>query len=97
MRYGGDSIMYPPERHGEEYLARGFRDVDAAAVGKMVRCLTYMDGLPEFQQYKNTILEMMNAQAGSITADLGCGLVSMSGAWQSWWVLEGGQSAWTQA
>jgi len=66
--------MKPPERQGEEYLARGFRDVDAAAVGKMVRCLTYMDGLPEFQQYKTTILKMMKPQAGSITADLGCGL-----------------------
>ena len=66
--------MKPPERQGEEYLARGFRDVDAAAVGKMARCLAYMDGLPEFQQYKNTILEMMKPQAGSITADLGCGL-----------------------
>ena len=66
--------MKPPERQGEEYLARGFRDVDAAAVGKMARCLAYMDGLPEFRQYKNTILEMMKPQAGSITADLGCGL-----------------------
>jgi ubiquinone/menaquinone biosynthesis C-methylase UbiE len=58
----------------EDYLARGFRDVDAAAVGKMARCLAYMDGLPEFQQYKTTILEMMKPQPGSITADLGCGL-----------------------
>jgi ubiquinone/menaquinone biosynthesis C-methylase UbiE len=66
--------MKRAERQGEEYLARGFRDVDAAAVGKMVRCLAYMDGLPEFRQYKNTILEMMKPQAGSITADLGCGL-----------------------
>ena len=66
--------MKSPERQGEEYLARGFRDVDAAAVGKMARCLAYMDGLPEFQQYKTTILEMMNPQPGSITADLGCGL-----------------------
>jgi SAM-dependent methyltransferase len=66
--------MKPPERQDEEYLARGFRDVDAAAVGKMVRCLTYMDALPEFQQYKTTILEMMKPPAGSITADLGCGL-----------------------
>jgi len=33
-----------------------------------------MDGLPEFQQYKTTILEMMKPQPGSITADLGCGL-----------------------
>jgi ubiquinone/menaquinone biosynthesis C-methylase UbiE len=66
--------MKRAERQGEEYLARGFRDVDAAAVGKMARCLAYMDGLPEFQQYKNTILEMMKPQPGSITADLGCGL-----------------------
>jgi ubiquinone/menaquinone biosynthesis C-methylase UbiE len=66
--------MKPPERQGEEYLARGFRDVDTAAVAKMARCLAYMDGLPEFQQYKNTILEMMKPQPGSITADLGCGL-----------------------
>ncbi len=58
----------------ENYLARGFRDVDAAAGGKMTRCLAYMDGLPEFQQYKTTILEMMKPQPGSITADLGCGL-----------------------
>src|ERR1700677_4586736 len=66
--------MKPPERQGEEYLARGFRDVDAAAVGKMARCLAYMDGLPEFQQYKTTILEMMKPQHGSLVADLGCGL-----------------------
>ena len=66
--------MKRAERQGEEYLARGFRDVDAAAVGKMARCLAYMDGLPDFQQYKNTILEMMKPQAGFITADLGCGL-----------------------
>jgi ubiquinone/menaquinone biosynthesis C-methylase UbiE len=58
----------------EDYLARGFRDVDAAAVDKMARCLSYMDGLPEFQQYKTTILEMMKPERGSITADLGCGL-----------------------
>jgi ubiquinone/menaquinone biosynthesis C-methylase UbiE len=58
----------------EDYLARGFRHVDAAAVDKMARCLTYMDGLPEFQQYKNTILEKMHPQPGCLVADLGCGL-----------------------
>jgi ubiquinone/menaquinone biosynthesis C-methylase UbiE len=58
----------------EASLARGFRDVDAGAVDKLARCLTYMDGLPEFQQYKAAILEMMAAQHGSVTADLGCGL-----------------------
>ena len=58
----------------EASLARGFRDVDTAVVGKLARCLTYMDALPAFQQYKNTMLEMMNPQRGSIIADLGCGL-----------------------
>jgi ubiquinone/menaquinone biosynthesis C-methylase UbiE len=58
----------------EDYLARGFRNVDAAAVDKMARCLAYMDGLPEFQQYKTTILQMMKPQPGSLVADLGCGL-----------------------
>ena len=55
-------------------LARGFRDVDAATVGKLARCLAYMDALPEFQQYKTTMLEMMKPQRGSVVADLGCGL-----------------------
>ena len=62
------------QRQGEDYLARGFRNVDAAAVGKMARCLAYMDGLPAFQQYKTTILEMMKPQPDSLVADLGCGL-----------------------
>lgn len=61
-----------PDR--EASLARGFRDVDTAVVGKLARCLTYMDALPAFQQYKNTMIEMMKPQRGSITADLGCGL-----------------------
>ncbi len=58
----------------EASLARGFRDVDAAGVDKLARCLTYLDALPAFQQYKNTMLEMMNPQRGSVVADLGCGL-----------------------
>jgi ubiquinone/menaquinone biosynthesis C-methylase UbiE len=58
----------------DSYLATGFRDVDAAAVDKIARCLTYMDALPGFQQYKAAILEIMKPQRGSITADLGCGL-----------------------
>jgi SAM-dependent methyltransferase len=58
----------------EASLARGFRDVDAGGVDKLARCLTYMDALPAFKQYKNTVLEMMNPQRGSVAADLGCGL-----------------------
>jgi ubiquinone/menaquinone biosynthesis C-methylase UbiE len=66
--------MAQADPNREASLARGFRDVDAAVVGKLARCLTYMDALPAFQQYKNTMLEMMNPQRGSVTADLGCGL-----------------------
>ena len=66
--------MKRANEQAEDYLARGFRHVDAAAVDKMARCLAYMDGLPEFQQYKTTILEMMKPQPGFLVADLGCGL-----------------------
>jgi ubiquinone/menaquinone biosynthesis C-methylase UbiE len=66
--------MAQADPNREASLARGFRDVDTAAVGKLSRCLTYMDALPAFRQYKNTMLEMMNPQRGSLTADLGCGL-----------------------
>src|SRR5580704_9405244 len=66
--------MAQADPNREASLARGFRDVDAAVVGKLARCLTYMDALPAFQQYKNTMLEMMNPQRGSVIADLGCGL-----------------------
>jgi ubiquinone/menaquinone biosynthesis C-methylase UbiE len=66
--------MAQADPNREASLARGFRDVDTAVVGKLSRCLTYMDGLLEFQRYKSAILEMMNPQPGSVTADLGCGL-----------------------
>ncbi len=66
--------MTQADPNREASLARGFRDVDTAGVDKLARCLTYMDALPAFQQYKNTMLEMMNPQRGSVIADLGCGL-----------------------
>jgi ubiquinone/menaquinone biosynthesis C-methylase UbiE len=66
--------MAQADPNREASLARGFRDVDTAAVDKLSRCLTFMDALPAFRQYKNTMLEMMNPQRGSVTADLGCGL-----------------------
>jgi ubiquinone/menaquinone biosynthesis C-methylase UbiE len=66
--------MTHADSESEDYLAKGFRDVDAGAVGKMARCLGFLDSLPDFQQYKKTVLELMNLHRGSITADLGCGL-----------------------
>jgi ubiquinone/menaquinone biosynthesis C-methylase UbiE len=58
----------------ENYLARGFRDVDRGATHKMAHCLGYLDSLSSFQRYKNRILEAINPQPGQVTADLGCGL-----------------------
>jgi ubiquinone/menaquinone biosynthesis C-methylase UbiE len=58
----------------EDYLAHSFREVDAGNIAKMMRCLTYMDGLPDFQVYKSTIMEGLHPQPGSTVADLGCGL-----------------------
>jgi ubiquinone/menaquinone biosynthesis C-methylase UbiE len=68
------SPMALADPNREASLARGFRDVDTAVVGKLARCLTYMNALPAFQQYKNSMLEMMRPQRGTVTADLGCGL-----------------------
>src|SRR5262245_39051734 len=56
------------------YLATGFRDVDAASGTKMARCLNFLDSLPSFQEYKASILGAINPQPGDIVADLGCGL-----------------------
>jgi ubiquinone/menaquinone biosynthesis C-methylase UbiE len=66
--------MTQAEPNPEASLAKGFRDVDAGAVHKLARCLTYLDSLPEFQRYKAAIVEMMALQPGWIIADLGCGL-----------------------
>jgi ubiquinone/menaquinone biosynthesis C-methylase UbiE len=66
--------MTQVDQNRDASLARGFRDVDAGAVDQLARCLTYMDGLPEFQRYKTTVLEMLAAERGTVVADLGCGL-----------------------
>jgi ubiquinone/menaquinone biosynthesis C-methylase UbiE len=58
----------------ESYLAKGFRDVDASAIGKMAKCLTFLDSLPSFRRYKGSIVEALKLREGSIVADLGCGL-----------------------
>jgi ubiquinone/menaquinone biosynthesis C-methylase UbiE len=64
----------PPHAAPESYLARGFRDVDAAAAEKMAHCLRYLDSLPAFREYKARILEFLSPRAGSTAVDLGCGL-----------------------
>jgi len=58
----------------EGYLATAFRDVDGTDTTKMARCLTLLDSLPSFRQYKELMLELMSPKPGDIAADLGCGL-----------------------
>ena len=66
--------MRMSDKKEESYLARGFRDVDNAAVTKMASCLAFMDSLPSFQKYKNVILDALHPTPGAVIADLGCGL-----------------------
>lgn len=66
--------MEPIDYVEGNYLAEGFRDVDATGSAKMARCLALLDSLPSFQKYKNLILEAIQPRPGNITADLGCGL-----------------------
>jgi ubiquinone/menaquinone biosynthesis C-methylase UbiE len=58
----------------EDYLAHSFREVDAGDTSKMMRCLTFMDGLPVFQEYKSVITAKLALRPGATVADLGCGL-----------------------
>ena len=81
----------------EDYLASGFRDVDAAAVDKMARCLAYLDYLPGFQQYKALIFEMMNLTLAISPRISVVDLVSTCGACLRSWVQRDEQSAWTLA
>jgi ubiquinone/menaquinone biosynthesis C-methylase UbiE len=61
-------------QHDANYLATGFRDVDAATGQKMQQCLSFLDSLPSFREYKTSILKAIDPQPGDIFADLGCGL-----------------------
>jgi SAM-dependent methyltransferase len=64
----------PSGNGDQQYLARGFRDVDAADSGKMASCLKHLNSLPAVQQYKREMLRLMRPSAGNKMADLGCGL-----------------------
>lgn len=66
--------MKHPTEPKESYLARGFRDVDAAVCAKMARCLGFLNSLSSFRHYKSLMLAAMGPKPGQITADLGCGL-----------------------
>jgi ubiquinone/menaquinone biosynthesis C-methylase UbiE len=60
---------------GQEYLATGFPDVDSRDdAGAYRQCLSLLDSLPYFRQYKERSYELLNLSAGLSVLDLGCGL-----------------------
>lgn len=59
----------------DEYLSTGFRDVD----GRMDRdayfaCLSLLDSLPYFAEYKRKSYELLRLEQGMTILDAGCGL-----------------------
>jgi ubiquinone/menaquinone biosynthesis C-methylase UbiE len=60
---------------GQEYLATGFADVDGRDDATAYRqCLSLLDSLPYFREYKERSYELLNLSAGLSLLDLGCGL-----------------------
>ena len=59
----------------DEYLASGFADVDGrddtTAYG---RCLSLLDSLPSFRQYKERSYELLGLSAGMAVLEAGCGI-----------------------
>jgi ubiquinone/menaquinone biosynthesis C-methylase UbiE len=60
---------------GDEYLATGFADVDGAEnADSYSTCLSLLDSLPYFQEYKRRSYELLELGAGERVLDAGCGL-----------------------
>ena len=61
--------------HALTYLATDFRNADGAdEVGKLLRCLAFMDDLPCFRAYKERSLDALCLTGSSRAIDLACGL-----------------------
>lgn len=57
------------------FLANGFRDVDGVSeTGKIVRCLAFLDDLPDVRAYKERSIDALRLRAHSRAADLACSL-----------------------
>lgn len=64
-----------PREEREDYLAKGFRDVDRQkTLDKFVRCLNFLDDLPSFQHYKEAMISELDVKSGDTVVDVGCGL-----------------------
>lgn len=56
------------------FLADGFRNVDAVDDEKIVRCLTFLDELPDVRAYKERSIDTLRLSPDSRVADVACGL-----------------------
>ncbi|MHB8771393.1 MAG: methyltransferase domain-containing protein [Syntrophales bacterium] len=60
---------------GDEYLASGFSDVDAAGdTTAYGQCLSLLDSLPYFRRTKERSYELLRLSAGMTVLEVGCGL-----------------------
>lgn len=55
-------------------LPLGFRDVDATARAKILRCLDTLNAMPAGRAYKDRALELLGLGPGSAALDVACGL-----------------------
>jgi ubiquinone/menaquinone biosynthesis C-methylase UbiE len=58
----------------DDYLATGFRNVDGANAGKMMRCLDVLQSMECFQRYKNRSLDLLHGSEELSALDVACGL-----------------------
>jgi ubiquinone/menaquinone biosynthesis C-methylase UbiE len=64
-----------PETNATNYLATGFRDIDQSPdLRKFLRCLTFMNHLPSFQDYKRHMMQRLELSPSQTVVDIGCGL-----------------------
>jgi ubiquinone/menaquinone biosynthesis C-methylase UbiE len=64
-----------PETNAANYLATGFRDIDQSPdLRKFLRCLTFMNNLPSFQDYKRQMMQRLGLGPSQTVVDIGCGL-----------------------
>ena len=72
---GGPVVLSGSRAMGQEYLATGFTDVDGRAdAHAYAQCLTLLDSLPYFRDYKARSYELLGLRPGLSVLELGCGL-----------------------
>lgn len=64
----------PLNEPAPDALPVGFRDVDATAPDKIIRCLDRLQSLPAGRAYKQRALELLGLEPGWDALDVACGL-----------------------